>query len=318
MYHKYLLALFFIVSAFSLAGEDPLLDDSLLLEEEVPEEASTGEEVNIVDVMIEKAVEAFTLGEFEEALEILSRVLDEEPDNQTALEYKKTIQEIADIEVPEEGGSEGETSSEEQVSVKNDKKEKQKPGEPVKRDVLLTAFNPGMTDSGELFFRGNAELNLGLGSLRFEYLSYEMYNLTSVNRYILDFGGSVNGRFFVSETFRGTELSLTFGSRIFQGFDEDIFGEDSIVPYVGLSFEDYILGHLWDTYVTHNLGFGAGINFLAIDDEVLENLKNYEVSLNLFLRLKWLTIGAYYRISHLDSAEELSQVQRGAMIGIRL
>lgn len=273
------------------------------------------------DILLESAIEEFSKENYDGALEIIDRVLEEEPDNTIAQDYRKTIEEIANINngndevVEEEEGDKPDLL--EELGAKNGNKNKDK----SKKDVLSIYAYGGVSTDNYLIMEQGIKLILGLPvfniSVKTNPLSYEdneetgdealeLQDLFSSSNMGFDF--SVGLRYFPYERRNVNGGFADFKLGAFN-FTED----DTVIPYVGFDAEVHMLAVLGSNFFFNNFWLGGRGSLYLHNDQVVDN---YYIEGKAGINLGHFNIGAYYSVADMTSLE--TEIYNKTAYGIKL
>lgn len=272
------------------------------------------------DILLESAIEEFSKENYDGALEILDQVLEEEPDNTIAQDYRKTIEEIANINNGNGKVVEDEEASPdflEELGAKNGNNNKDKD----KKDVLSLYTYGGVTSDDYLIMEQGVKLILGLPVFNFSVkttpLSYkdneeteeealELQDLFSSSNIGFDF--SVGLRYFPYER-RNVNGGFTDFKLGAFNFTED----DTVIPYVGFDAEVHMLAVLGSNFFFDNFWVGGRGSLYLHNDQVVDN---YYIEGKAGINLGYFNIGAYYAVTDMASLE--TEIYNKTSYGIKL
>ncbi|MGL1892664.1 MAG: hypothetical protein OCD02_13625 [Spirochaetaceae bacterium] len=252
------------------------------------------------DNMLDQSIDEFSKKNYQEALIIIDEVLVMEPDNSTALMYKKTIEDVISIDNEESKTSdlENNNSSEtidseilpnvtdEEINVKDD------------LDFISLTTIIGKDDNEKLILESGLKVNLGLPVIELKLTSYDLgLDITSIDLDIsaasdifdIDnyfFNLSIGARYnlFKNLGINGGYFDINIGARNF------IENDNEVVPFLGFDTEIYFLTILGNKSILNNLWIGGSGSLYNFDGDFIDNYSlEFKAGVTLgFLDLGWI------------------------------
>ncbi len=277
------------------------------------------------DDMLYSAIEEFSLENYETALEIIDNILKLEPDNNLALLYKKSIEDVYLNNSNEELVIESqplEVKEETQVLTKSaDTVSEEKKYQDFDDLISLTSYL-GSTPDKEMVFETGLKLILGLPIIefktrsnsidydinRFTLESFPLEKLMSMDTYNLDFGIGLRYIPFENRVKRAGFLDFKIGATNFSL-------EDIVVPYIGFDTELFLLSLIDDNSIFESLWIGGRGSIHYFNGDVVDN---YSLEFKAGFRIGPFNIGGFYGLTNIDSLEtaQYNQTVYGLMFGL--
>lgn len=282
------------------------------------------------DTLLDQAIEEFSKENYDEALAILDEVLEIEPENTTAQMYKKTIEDVAEIDKIEETSELVSTEKNSDSNVNNSENiiDKENASDKPKPDFLSFATYLGTAGSSKFLIEQRAKLYLGLPvfefGIRTDYINYD------VNSNYMDFDGfkDVNifdnnimdismGLRYIPDNLLGAKpgfVDFKLGMSKIYNYnlaENDNLKGDFSLPFIGYDFEIHMLKVFGSNIITDTLWFGSKGSLLFYNSKA----DNSYFEIKGGLRLGFLNLGAYYSTTDINSLD-FSSNSYGVMLGM--
>lgn len=275
------------------------------------------------EALLDRAIEEFSRENYEEALSIIDMVLIEEPDNNIAKMYKKTIEDVAELDKVEDMQTSGDNNNGSINSSDNGNKNDSDDIESASEIISLTSYIGSTTDK-DLIFEQGLKIILGIPlvelKLRSNPIDYDVNTifdqpppfseLISYDNYCFDIGIGARYHPFNKLAANGGYFDFKLGAT---NFSIDV---DKVVPYVGFDSEVRIFCMLGDNLIFNNFWIGGRGNLYFYDDNLTNN---YIIEGKVGMRAGFLNIGAFYGVSKMESIEyttEYNQTYVGLLLGL--
>lgn len=277
------------------------------------------------EILLDKAIEEFSKENYDEALRIIDMVLIEEPDNDIAQMYKRTIEDVAQLDKVEDAQSEERTDESRNNNGGNDSDEGNSgdDGTAENREILSISTYIGSTLDREMILEEGLKIILGIPvielKLRSNPIDYDVntifdkqppFNeLFSFDNYSFDFGIGARYYPFNSKTKNSGFFDFKLGAT---NFTIDV---DKVVPYLGFDTEVRIFSMFGDNLIFNNFWIGGRGNLYFYDNNVTNN---YTIEGKLGMRVAFFNIGVFYGMSQMESityTTKYNQTYGGLILG---
>lgn len=276
------------------------------------------------EALLDKAIEEFSKENYSEALSIIDLVLIEEPENNVAKMYKKTIEDVAELDRVEEMQSNGKESEVHRNNKdhSNDNNNHNEESQSLKEIISLASYIGSTTDK-KLILEQGLKIILGIPlvelKLRSNPIDYDINTifdqpppfseLVVYENYCFDFGIGARYYPFSNRVSNGGFFDFKLGAT---NFSVDI---DKVVPYLGFDSEVRILSMFGDNLIFNNFWIGGRGNLYFYDDNLTNN---YIIEGKVGMRAGFFNIGAFYGVSKMESMDyttEYNQMYGGLLLG---
>lgn len=275
------------------------------------------------DQLLDESIEEFANKNYEAALEIINSVLVIEPENDTAIMYKKTIEDVILLDqenalIEQEQSSNSAAGQENSSTTKEDNKDESINYFP--NEFISFSFHFGENTNGENYLEQRTKIILGLPILDIRFKSNlfnidilnmsvddmpfdEIFNLTD---YDIDLSLGVRYKPFNSLDFNTGYLDFKAGGTSLN------YDQNSFVPYIGFDSELFLLAPIANNFITNTLWIGGGGAIYNFDGKYINN---YSAELKFGIRTKILNLGWFYNINNFDSLTDANSNNWGMILG---
>lgn len=269
------------------------------------------------ETMLDNAIEEFSKENYDRALEIIDMVLINEPDNSVALDYKKTIKEISEINTEEETVLEVKDvpSGEKKVIGQKITEEEDR----NKKEVLSLSTYIGNSSDNKLILEQGAKIILGIPMVEFITRTVPMnYNVTKlsndlptdefkdIDNYSFDFGLGIRTTPFKERTDNGGWADIKIGATGFTNID-------LVVPYIGFDSELHLLSAFGDNMFFNSFWIGGRGKLYIHNDKIVNN---YFIQGKAGFEIGFFDIGAFYGVANMETFE--TEVFNQTFYGLKL
>ncbi|QEN03586.1 hypothetical protein EW093_02350 [Thiospirochaeta perfilievii] len=262
------------------------------------------------DEQLDLSIEEFSKKNYNEALRIIDEVLIVEPENEIALMYKKTIEDVIQIDQTK-AEQESIKKSLESEDLLTDKKEviildSKQDSIRKSQNIITNSIYVGKDSSDDLVVENRTTILFGIPVLEFKLKSKSFdYNLINIDlgqlpiEDLVDLGNyhsdlSLGYRYkpFSNIIDNGGYFDLKLGVSNFSYDSEDI------IPYIGFDTETYFLAVKNNNFIFNNLWFGGSAYIYLFDGEFNNN---YFIESKLGINIGFGKLGLFYNLTHIES-----------------
>lgn len=254
----------------------------------------------IVELLDETIIE-FSNKNYDRALILVETVLELEPDNETAIMYKQTIEDVIEIDrvVLEEIEESGEvventstqvTSENREEDTSNEEGSAESSNQGLRMKTLLGVHGDDsiVVEQGVRLLFGAPLLDIRLLSNSIEYdlsqfspSTLPMDEMFDSSNYLIS--GAIGYRYQTNRSFMDIMLGAGNVSNV----------SDTVVPFIG--FESIF--YLWDFT---NIWFGSAGRIYSVNSE---QVNNYEAEVSSGISILFMELGLWYRYSDFSSID---------------
>lgn len=271
---------------------------------------------DFTDDQLDRSIEEFSKKNYDTALDIIDGILLVEPDNSTALMYKKTIEDVISIdeEIAVILDEELKTSTSEEISntsIESTISSNSEVSRTNRNPILSISSYIGQDSNNMLIVETRTKIILGSPVLEVKLISdpidYDIIRINintlpveeiiNYNNYALDFGIGYRYKPFNKVTDKGGYFDFKLGV---SNFSRD---GNLVVPYVGFDTETAILSSFGNNMVFNNIWIGGSGSVYSFDGEYTNNFK---IEAKAGINIGNIKIGAFYSYSNIDSVTDNS------------
>jgi hypothetical protein len=259
------------------------------------------------DKLLDDSIEEFSKKNYNEALTIIDTILDIEPDNDIAIMYKKTIEDVVSIDNEIKAELEATLiNSENKVEpVINENLIVEGNDLKVGHDIISATLQLGQNSDGNMIVNYCLALDLGLPIINFgmksDSFDYDIADLTLENPPVEDIFNSENYSIDLNIGLRYRpfpELGIDAGYFDIEAGVTNYSNEEySLMPFVGFDTELFLLSAIDNNFLFNNIWFGCNSSLYFSDDS---SMNNFNTGLKAGFRAGSFYAGWFYSISHMD------------------
>lgn len=270
------------------------------------------------DQLLDDSIEEFSKKNYDEALEILDSILVIEPENETALMYKKTIEDVLELD------QENEILEQEKIAnleVKDDTdtaEENNNISEKYNEDFLSLSLLLGWDSNGNNYIEYGSQIILGIPVIDLRLRSEDFdFDISTMSIDDIPYSSLF--------TFSDYKIDLSVGLRYkpFDGLNNssgffDVkaglynVDDETIVPFLGFDSEIFLLSPIADNFLTNTLWIGGGASIYNFNGEIVNN---YSTEFKFGVQTGFFNLAWIYKSYNFDSVTDANIDKYGIRIG---